>query len=340
MAVGKKARAETMQRDNGECQFFCGGQEATEISHFKHQGAGGLPTSHWKNQPPNLAASCGECHNRFPPNGNWRWVEFRGDNDKVGVMKILDPDGNAVPERDLWFYNRWRKLAASMAAQSLQTVGEIDNSVGEMMRDLRDGAEFLQGARTFDEHVSGLGWDPVKANDIADVYEWAVSLAGWPSGVNYAKMELLYNVDWADGRSSVGWVEKAAGGASYSTLKRDLIKAGLMTSIMRCYLLCSPGVLAGGPFGPDIVTPVLVQTRKEEELLESAAERGLAVLKINSFKGKLIHRRGKEGGIFTRDTDKQIPLVSLEEWLEAAGQPIRCAKEGESWRKKATSSSA
>ena len=128
------------ERDQGECQFFCGGQEATQLSHFKHQGPGGLPPYHWKNLPSNLAASCGECHNRFPPNGNWRWVEFEPgvsnlqvcdcgsastictdsglraieEMARVGVMRILDLDGNEVPERDLWFYNRWKKLAAIM----------------------------------------------------------------------------------------------------------------------------------------------------------------------------------------------------------------------------------
>ena len=313
--VSDAVRKIVMERDRGECQFWCGGQPATEISHFKHQGVGGLPADHSRNRPPNLAASCSECHRRLPPNGNWRWIEFSGNNDKVGTMEILDPDGHVVSGADLWFYNRWRKQAAIMAAQSLQTVATIDCTIGEMMHDLRDGAEFLAGARSFEEHASGLGWDSIKANKIADVFEWARSLeCGWPRDVNYAKMELLYGVDWGD-RSPSPFVESAAAGDSYSTLQADLIREGLREHTPRIYLLCSPEVLDGGPFGPGVVTPMLIRTREEEKLLESAVECGLAVLKLNAFKGRLRYKRGKAGGVFDVQTGRQVTLFTLEEWL-------------------------
>ena len=58
MAISDKVRRDVMERDKSECQFWCGGKPATEISHFVHQGAGGLPPEHELNQPLNLAASC------------------------------------------------------------------------------------------------------------------------------------------------------------------------------------------------------------------------------------------------------------------------------------------
>jgi len=243
-------------------------------------------------------------------------------------MKILDPDGNEVPERDLWIYNRWRKQAAIEAAQSLQTIGEIDSSVGEMMRDLRDGAEFLQGVRPgvnpFDEHVSGLGWDPIKANDIADVYEWAVEREGWPSEANYAKMKLIYDSVVEEDKPSKSFVTSAATGASYSTLRKDLIKAGLIAAQPWTYLVFSPEVLGPGSSDMDwsdggvgSSLPVFIRTRKEDELIAEATKRGLAALKINAFKGRLKFKRGKDGGLFDTQTGEAIELLTLEEWLGA-----------------------
>jgi len=242
-----------------------------------------------------------------------------GIPEHIGTMKILDPGGNKVPEHTLWFYNRWKKLAAIMAAQSLQTVGEIDSSVGEMMRDLRDGVRFLAGARSFDEHISGLGWDPIKANDIADVYEWAIEREGWPSEVNYAKMRLIYD---AIGPSpgDAEFIQTAASGASYSTLKKDLIKAGLLEARWGTFLVCSPVVLKpdlavdGVRLIPEFNMPVFVRTRREDELIQAATERGLAVMKVNAFKGRLQFKRGKEGGRFDKATGEAIPLRSFEEW--------------------------
>jgi len=312
--IGNKARREVMERDQRECQFFCGGQPATEIAHFDHQGIGGLPAGHWKNQPPNLAAACGECHRKV--HGNWRWIEFEPAEQRapgagipacIGTMEVLDPDGHVVSGHDLWFYNRWRKQAAIMAAQSLQTVSTIDCTIGEMMHDLRDGAEFLVGARSFEEHISGLGWDSIKANEIADVFEWACSLeCGWPAEVNYSKMELLYGVDWGE-HSPEPFIESAAGGDSYSTLQADLIKAGLKQAQYRLYAVVGPPLVGA-------TRVVYVRTRQEEKLIQLALDRECAAIKINALKGRLGYRRGKKGGIFDRATGTMVGLLTLEEW--------------------------
>lgn len=332
MPISQKVRRDVMERDQGECQFWCGGQPATEISHFKHQGTGGLPVGHWKNQPSNLAVSCGECHDRLPPNGRWCWVEFQPVPIPCGVtlqdeagklkpeivgvahgdlmMKILDPDGNVVPKSDLWFYNRWRKQAAIMAARSLQTVATIDCTVGEMMHDLRDGAEFLAGKQTFEEYVSGLGWDSIKANHIADIYEWSQTLeCGWPADVNYSKMGLLYGVDWGE-HPAEPFARSAEGGDSYSTLQAALIKAGLKESQYRIYALVSVPFIGA-------VRVVYVRTRQEDELTQLALDRKCAVLKINALKGCLEYRRGRSGGLFVKKTGVTVGLLTLEEWAQA-----------------------
>jgi hypothetical protein len=225
-------------------------------------------------------------------------------------MRILGPDGSEVPREDLWFYTRWIKEAAVMAAQSLQTVSTIDNTIGEMMYDLRRGSKFLGGAKTFDEHVSGLGWDPLKANEIADVFEWTQGLAcGWPAEVNYSKMQLLHGIDWAD-ISPIPFVESAAGGDSYSTIRDNLIRSGLVRRQFRIYALISPPHVGA-------VDIKYVRTYRETELVQWAAERGLAVVKVNSFKGALKYRRGKDGGLF--NGRGPLAVATFDEVVDSAG---------------------
>ena len=145
MAISDKTRRDVMERDKGECQFWHREPDpATEISHFVHQGAGGLPPEHELNQPPNLAASCSECHARFSGPGRvYVWEEFEpaciaftakttlyaGDeivgssvdvNDGRGVMQIRAPNGKLVPKEDLWFYVRWDWAAAPGKSEALK----------------------------------------------------------------------------------------------------------------------------------------------------------------------------------------------------------------------------
>jgi len=317
MTISKAVRKQVMERDNGNCQFWhTHAVPGTEISHKDHQGVGGLPPDHWKNQPSNLAASCSECHARFSGPGDvFIWEDFRPN----GVMKILDPDGNRVPEEDLWFYNRSIKYNAEEAVKSLQTIGVIDNLIGEMMHNLRCGALMLDDGVEFDETISGLGWDPVKANQIADIYEWAQEYGGWPEETPFSKIELLFKTDFSPledmepdkvmgltPQQFLGW---AGSGASYSNLKDDLVKAGLRQRQQRNYCL----------FDMKHLEFVFVRTRKEKKLSEVALERGFGVLKINSFKGRLKYQRGKDGGIIDKHTAKMLPLLTLDEWLTQLG---------------------
>lgn len=104
MAVSDKVRREVFQLDHGECQFLHSEPyPADQISHFVHQGAGGLPPEHWVNQPPNLAASCGACHARLHDTGTrYVWTKF---DRKRGMMEITR-GGRLVHPRELWFHEK------------------------------------------------------------------------------------------------------------------------------------------------------------------------------------------------------------------------------------------
>ena len=160
MPVSDKARQAVMERANGHCQFWHSEPfPADQISHKDHQGHGGLPATHWKNLPPNLAASCGECHARFHQGRVYMWEEFDAPNieamnvggpvcaevtmlitetnnmdDAYRVMKnaaieanmgrmvIRAPNGQFVPESDLWFYQRWEWFWAEDMSECLKNM--------------------------------------------------------------------------------------------------------------------------------------------------------------------------------------------------------------------------
>jgi len=326
MSLSSKVRKAVMERDHRECQFFCGGQPATQVAHRDHQGAGGLPVSHWKNQPPNLAAACDQCHGRHQT--ELLWVEFEpadvGDDGEVldvGRMVVRTLDGELVPEENLWFYQRWVKRAAELASKSLQTIGVIDNLVGQMMHDLRLGSHMLPEGGEFDQYVSSLGWDPIKAGKVADAFEWALEFGGWPEGVPYSKIELLFNTDWAPLKSMDGevaadncpqaYLQRARGGSSYSSLQQELQEAKLAQANMRNYLV--------GDIDALFKAGALIRTSEELRLLRLAGARGLGVLKINAFKGRLTFQRGRDAGLVDKaNPARRIHPMSLDDFAEEA----------------------
>jgi len=181
------------------------------------------------------------------------------------------------------------------------------------MHDLRDGAHLLEAGATFDQYVSSLGWDSAQANEIADAWEWASDNGGWPEGVPFAKVKLLHAVDWGGLENVAGYITSyltwAASGASHTDISRALVKDKLREAKPRVYLVVSADVLAalGQP----------IRTRDEEGLIAEATKRGLGVLNINSFKGDLQFKRGKDAAIVNRKTGERVELMELEDWKGA-----------------------
>lgn len=295
--ISDATRAEVMKADEGECQFFCGGRPATQVAHFDHQGAGGLPPDHWKNQLPNLAASCGECHPERI-HVEHEWVRFRRPSypSDVGEMMIRNrASGLVVPNESLWFYMRHRRDDAREAAAALQTIGVIDEAVAERMVDLRNGAHLLESGAEFGQYVSSLGWDPNRAEAVADAWLWAQDFGGWPEGVPHSKVALLMDVEWPDDEQEgpdgpltpENYLGMAEQGASYTELRKSLETAGLKICQQRIYLV--------GPVDRGTVDERwrLYRTRDELRLLQLAAGRSLGVMRVNAIKGGLKLRRGK-----------------------------------------------
>lgn len=117
MPISEMIRREVMERDGGLCQLFHKKpQEATEISHWVHQGIGGRDPASDVNQPGNLLAACGECHRKLHgPGMPYQIVclDIAG-----GVLEVIDPEGRPVPHETLWFY---AKAAWGQAESMIQS---------------------------------------------------------------------------------------------------------------------------------------------------------------------------------------------------------------------------
>jgi hypothetical protein len=119
MAISEATRREVFRLDHSECIFWhVEPVEASEVSHFIHQGAGGMPPTHWLNQPPNLGASCHPCHLRFSGPGKvYHWIAWDREG---GVLRIKSPRGKLVKTDDLWYYNRERWALTQTHYQALK----------------------------------------------------------------------------------------------------------------------------------------------------------------------------------------------------------------------------
>jgi len=141
MAISKATREEIFERDDGKCQLWhTEPTPGSELSHFSHQGIGGLPDTHPKNQAANLITACHECHARFHQGRRYTWeaftaarlavfgVDMKCHNDlpqrctDPGIMQIRAPNGNLVPQSDLWFYVRWDWKQAEAKSEALKNM--------------------------------------------------------------------------------------------------------------------------------------------------------------------------------------------------------------------------
>lgn len=198
MTVSKHNRELVMKWAKNECIFFHRKPVlATEISHKDHQGIGGLPETHWKNQPPNLGASCAECHDKFSgPGGVYVWEEFdRGAN----VMVIRAPSGEVVPEKDLWFFNRvrWAETLNRFNGYTA-CVAALREKAWEAAKDLlwlkEEGLLAALGGGddlTFGDYLDVAASQGVASNEA----KRAVRLAAFLSGRSEKARETLRRVD-------------------------------------------------------------------------------------------------------------------------------------------------
>jgi len=191
-----------------------------------------------------------------------------------------DDEWMPYPKMDLWFY---RRPIAENVMECLDGMHRIQNLTGfhaMTMYSLRlVWRDLYPDASSFDQIVSGLGWDPGDANDIADKHEWLlVNGCAWPEGltdrqlrdiIDYAAPPTLFDEeDAGEPTRDMQTMLLTAAGKSYSDVKQAMIDKKLRHAQPYYFLIMASWLLPlrGDDGHDDLFSPkiTVVQTRDEQ----------------------------------------------------------------------------
>ena len=327
MARSDLVREEAYRLD-GHCCIFCGrgGLDGSALLSPHHWGEKlGIGGVYSRDKVENIATLCmgaGSCHDLCESDLSplRKITEF--DRGK-GVLVVLRRENarsawERVPDEELYFHRaRWVREAEE-AESRLRIVSSID---GAVCADLLKIAETLayRGEESFAEHMSGLGWDPTRAEDGRAAAEWVRdSGLEWPEGVNYSKVLLFRDCEPAhpdewEGPLGETWNAQAlmrqAQDDSFATLRRKLAKVGLVEEPRSLYLVFPIGLLYGESekaslFGRGeniIYSRVRLVRSRDEEQLRREENSAQIVIKIPTPKGfKWRRRKGTRDRLLDR----------------------------------------
>ena len=319
MGRSEAVRQAAFEADGHRCQF-CGFDPRTDRSPFRvlsgaHLEALGIGGSDELDVLENVITACwgpGSCHEAMHA-GLLMVAMFdrAGHVLDAGRRKHVNDAWESYPMDELFFYQREHVEKAERAIAMLQQVGEIDGEVARMFRDLGAGCEMLAYGGPFDQVVSSLGWDPLKAGQIVEALDWADGWFGWPDGVPYSKVKLIMEADVPatapPDMQPTELLRQAAAGASYTVLKKALQDHGYVARPMAYYL-----VQSGDVWG-------FVKTRREDELHRFGIDHLMSVVKVATVKGDIRKANRKEslkGETYVRRSTKEaFKVIDFAEFV-------------------------
>lgn len=321
MSRSEEVRQEAFEADGHRC-VVCGYDPRTDKSPMRvlsaaHLEALGIGGSEALDVVENVWTGCwgpGSCH-ELTHQGLLEVAEFqRGAVLVVNRRSHVNDPWERVPSDELFFYQREHIEKAEKAIAMLQQVGEIDGEVARMFRDLGAGCEMLAYGGPFDQVVSSLGWDPLKAERIVEALDWADGWCGWPDGVPYSKVKLIQEADVpAEAPPDMQPAEllrQAAAGASYTILKKALQDHGYVARPLRYYLAMYEGTMQ------------YVGTRAEDEINSFCRDHEIGLIKIAQVKGALRKANRKErlaGSVYVCRDGTRIPVWRFDEFVKRFG---------------------
>lgn len=318
----EEVRQSAFEADGHRCQF-CGFDPKTDRSPFRvlsgaHLEALGIGGSDELDVLENVITLCwgpGSCH-ELTHAGLLKVEMFDRPGHVLDAYRRghVDDKWDVYPTEELFFYQREHVEKAERAIAMLQQVGEIDGEVARMFRDLGAGCEMLAYGGPFDQVVSSLGWDPLKAERIVEALDWADSWGGWPDGVPYSKVRLIMEADVPamapPDMQPAELLRQAAAGASYTILKKALQDHGLVDRPMRYYLAMYEGTMQ------------YVGTRDEDEIHSFCRDHEIGLIKIAQVKGGLRKANRKErlaGSVYACRDGTRIPVWRFDEFVKSFG---------------------
>ena len=200
MSRSEQVRQDALKRDDHKCQITgAGGPEwkgVVDVAHWKSLGMGG---SDELDLLENVITLSSEIHRTYVHPGvsvpTIRIVEWNPKDLENGLVVERREDANSewepYPKFELWFY---RKQFVAHVKENLGNMHSIQTLTGYhamTMFEMRLVWEDIdETAASFDQLVSSLGWDPEKANAIADKHVWLLDhKCQWPEGLTNPQLE-------------------------------------------------------------------------------------------------------------------------------------------------------
>jgi hypothetical protein len=305
MSRDPQVREQAYIRDEYRCQV-CGFdgrdiEERLRLSphHGVQSGRLGMGGSEAKDVVDNVITLCqgpNSCHDK-ESRGLLRITEYDFDQGvfKVQVRNSVQDEWRDMEEKSLWFHRARKKKRAEEAISRLHTVETIDYAVAKDLYDVQEGYDEIdEGARSFDEFVSSLGWKPEHAVSAARAYGFVLTRGlEWPYGVNYRKVLLIASAE-PDNPDASEWDPQRflneAADKSQSVIKDTLIRAGFILGDWGTYIVIRlfDNLFTLGSFQNTAEQVKIVRSRRKEAVIDFANELGQGY----AVAGPLVFRKG------------------------------------------------
>jgi hypothetical protein len=310
-------RLDTLKRDGYKCQITgAGGPEwggVVDVDHWCNLGAGGSEELDDVKNCITLESEIHRTHKHGATITKIRIVHWDPDDLENGlVVERRSLEGKTIgewepyPKWELWYYRRQLVEHVKENLGNMHSIQTLTGYHAMTMFELRLVWEDIEPtAKSFDQLVSSMGWDPEKANAIADKHVWLLDhKSQWPEGLTEpqlteiidreAPMTLFDKVGEEHPTETMQAFLSAAAEKSFTDLKNAMIKKGLRIAQPFYYVVMPAAYLPVDGYrlhGTDMMLSrmTIIQSR-DEEGMKAAIRAGEICLDIEN---PVVFRIGK-----------------------------------------------
>ena len=287
MSRSEQVRQQALERDGRRCQITGAGgpewQGVVDVAHWKSLGFGG---SDELDDLKNVITLSSVIHRTYLHPGvsvpTVRIVHW-DPSDLANGLQVEGREGaedewRPYPKMELWYY---RRQLVDHVKENLGNMHSIQTLTGYHAMTIFELRLVWQDidptAASFDQLVSGMGWDPQAAHDLADKHLWLLDhKCAWPEGLTLNQLTEIIDRDapmtlFDDETETMQAFLIAAAEKSFSDLRAAMIAKGLRIAQPFYYFVMPAWQLVGGIDAlvgyiesPVIGTIKIIQSRDEE----------------------------------------------------------------------------
>jgi len=287
MSRSEQVRQQALERDGRRCQITGAGgpewQGVVDVAHWKSLGFGG---SDELDDLKNVITLSSVIHRTYLHPGvsvpTVRIVHW-DPSDLANGLQVEGREGaedewRPYPKMELWYY---RRQLVDHVKENLGNMRSIQTLTGYHAMTIFELRLVWQDidptAASFDQLVSGMGWDPQAAHDLADKHLWLLDhKCAWPEGLTLNQLTEIIDRDapmtlFDDETETMQAFLIAAAEKSFSDLRAAMIAKGLRIAQPFYYFVMPAWQLVGGIDAlvgyiesPVIGTIKIIQSRDEE----------------------------------------------------------------------------